>query len=263
MTAALDRHMKHQRLLPNTRDQYARIAARVDGEDPIAWLNRHVHARTPIGTVLPLRAAVKHMLLAEGYSVHDVDALLPRAKGRPSGVRDALSPEQVAIYYAAVRSVPDPVRTILLLLPRTGLRISEACGMHRSDVVQKQGSWGFLFRGKRDRERFVPLNRPARSALKAYLGESRPCGWLFPGRGGGPIGQAAVQKVCRRLRSLHPELGDMTPHTLRHTFATHALRQGLDLRTLQALLGHKSIDTTSRYLHPDTRMLTQAVEALE
>jgi site-specific recombinase XerD len=261
--AALDRHMKHQRLLPETRTQYSRIAARVEGEDPVAWLNRHIHARTPIGTVLPMRAAVKHMLLSEGYTAEDVNSMLPKARGRPSGTRDSLSPEQLACYYAAASEVPDPVRTILLLLPRTGLRISEACGLHRRDLVKRHGGFGLLFRGKRDKERFVPLNRPARKVLKDYLQQSRAPEWLFPGQAGGPIGPPAVRKVCRRLRALHPELGDLTPHTLRHTFATTALRRGMDLRTLQALLGHESLDTTSRYLHPDAGMLTRAMNALE
>ena len=263
MTAALAKHMDRHRLLPETQRQYQRIAARVDGEHPVAWLNRRINARTPVGTVLPLRAAVKHILLSEGYTLDDIEAMLPKAKGRPSKERNAFSIKQLALYYAAADEVHDPVRTILLLLPRTGLRISEACGLRRNHIVQKQGHWGVQFRGKRDKQRFVPLSRPARSALKTYLENHKPRDWVFPGRSSGPIGPAAVRKVCRQLRVRHPELGKFTPHTLRHTFATHALRSGMDLRTLQALLGHESIDTTSRYLHPDAEMLSTAIEAME
>jgi len=263
VSAALVQHMERHRLLPDTQRQYKRIAARMQDEHPAAWLNRKVNARTPLGTVLPLRAAVKHILLAEGYSTSEVEAMLPKAKGRPAAERDSLSPAQLAIFYAAAGEVHDPIRTILLLLPRTGMRISEACNLHRRNIVQKQGHWGLLFRGKRDKQRFIPLNRSARSALKSYNKTHPVESWLFAGRAGGPIGPAAVRKVCRQLRARHPELGKMTPHTLRHTFATNALRSGMDLRTLQALMGHKSIDTTSRYLHPDAKMLSDAIEHLE
>jgi len=263
MTAALAQHLDRQRLLPNTQRQYQRIAARMEGEHPATWLNRKVNARTPIGTVLPLRAAVKHILLSEGYTLADIEKMLPKARGRPAKERNALSVKQMALFFAAADDLHEPVRTILLLLPRTGLRISEICGLHLDNLVRRQGHWGVQFRGKRDKQRFVPLNRPARAALKRYLNVHRPQSWVFPGRSSGPIGPAAVRKVCRQLRTLHPELGKFTPHTLRHTFATHALRSGMDLRTLQALLGHESIDTTSRYLHPDAEMLSTAVEALE
>jgi len=263
MTAALAKHMERHRLLPETQRQYKRIAARMEGENPVAWLNRKVNARTPIGTVLPLRAAVKHILLSQGYTLGDIEAMLPKAKGRPSKERNALSVKQLALFYAAADDVHDPVRTILLLLPRTGLRISEACNLHRRNLVQRQGHWGIQFRGKRDKQRFVPLNTPARAVLKEYFDYHPVQTWFFTGRGNGPIGPAAVRKVCRQLRDRHRELGKFTPHTLRHTFATHALRSGMDIRTLQALMGHESIDTTSRYLHPDAEMLTTAIEAME
>jgi site-specific recombinase XerD len=210
-----------------------------------------------------LRAAVKHLLLVEGYSEEEVQDLLPKARGRPSGLRDALTPEQLATFYVVIERTTEPVRTILRLLPRTGLRISEMCNLHRRNLTKRSGIWGFQFRGKRDDERFVPLGKAARHALKAYMDKSKPDGWLFTGYAGGPIGPAAVRKVTRRLRADNPVLGDLTPHVLRHTFATHALRNGADLRTVQALLGHKNIQTTARYLHPDAGMLRGAVEDME
>lgn len=260
---SLDRQLKDRGLLPSTREQYARIAARSDGMDPVDWLRSKIHARTPIGTVLPLRAAVKHLLVNEGYSEEEIQDLLPKARGRPSGLRDALTPEQLATFYVVIERTNDPVRTILRLLPRTGLRISEICGLHRRNIVKRSGVLGFRFRGKRDEERFVPLGKAARHALDDYLAREQPEGWLFTGYTGGPIGPPAVRKVTRRLRSDNPVLGDLTPHVLRHTFATRALRGGADLRTVQALLGHKNIQTTARYLHPDAGMLQGAVEDME
>lgn len=258
----LDRHLKEQGLLPSTRSKYASILA-AGGSDPTEWLRKRLSTRLPIGTVLPLRAAVKHYLLAQGYDADEVANLLPKAKGRPSGVRDALSPEQLVTYYLVAEEQSDPVRTILLLLPRTGLRISEICGLRVENLVKRSGVRGLLFRGKRDEERFVPFNRPAQNAMDAYLEGAQPEGWIFGGYLDGHITPAAVRKVTRAMRAEHPELGELSPHVLRHTFATTLLRKGTDLRSVQALMGHKNIETTARYLHPDAGMLQDAVKRIE
>lgn len=259
----LARHLQEQGLLPSTRSKYASIVA-AGGSDPAAWLRTKLSKRLPIGTVLPLRAAVKHYLLSQGYDEDEIKALLPKARGRPSGHREALSPVQLATYYLAVEeSCEDPVRTILLLLPRTGLRISEICNLRAENLVRRGGVSGLLFRGKRDEERFVPLNKTAQRALSEHLSGEAPEGWLFEGYLGGPITPAAVRKVTRTLREDYPDLGELSPHVLRHTCFTMALRKGADLRTIQALAGHKNITTTARYLHPDAGMLQAAVENLE
>jgi site-specific recombinase XerD len=259
----LGQHLKKQGLATSTRQKYTAIAAAAGEGDPVAWLNRRLTSKTPIGTVLPLRAAVKHYLLSEGYSAEEIDALLPKAKGRPNGLRDALTPDQLAAYYLAVEEeVDEPCRTILLLLPRTGMRISEVCNLRIENLVSRGGVKGLLFRGKRDEERFVPLNTPALKAVLAYVEQYQPTGWLFEGNSAGPITPHAVRIYTRRLREKHPELGDLSPHVLRHTHATHLLRKGADLRAVQALLGHKSINTTARYLHPDAGMLQEAVERM-
>jgi site-specific recombinase XerD len=259
---SLDLHLKQQGLLPETRDKYAQILQQA-GEDPAGWLRGKIHPRTPIGTVLPLRAAVKHFLVFEGYDPAEVDKMLPKAKGRPCGLRDSLTVEQLALYYVTVDKQGDPVKTILKLLPRTGLRISEACGLEQSNIVRQSGVLGLRFRGKRDEERFVPLNKAAQTALKRYMDLYEPGRWLFEGNSGGPISPEAVRKVCRKMRKATPALGKLTPHVMRHTFATMVLRNGADLRTVQVLLGHKSIQTTARYLHPDAGILKGAVDNLE
>jgi len=259
---SIESHLKRQGLLPETREKYGRILQQA-GEEPVAWLHKKLHARTPIGTVLPLRAAVKHLLISEGYTPDEVTAMLPKAKGRPCGLRDSLTVEQLALYYKVTERQGDPVKTILKLLPKTGLRISEICSLSRSNLVKQGGVAGIKFRGKRDEERFVPLNSAAQTALKRYLSIYEPDRWLFHGNSGGPISPEAVRKVCRKMRKNHPALGELTPHVLRHTFATMALRNGADLRTVQALLGHKSIQTTARYLHPDAGILQSAVKDLE
>lgn len=255
-------HLERQGLLPSTRRKYSAIVRASEGKDPVTWLRKRVHARTPIGTVLPLRAAVKHYLLSQGYDEEEIKALLPKAKGRPTGTRDALTPSLLVTYYEAAEHYDDPVRTILLLLPRTGLRISEICDLHIDNDVVKGNVRGLLFRGKRDVERFVPLNRAAAKALDAYYAAHNPRDYLFLGYMGGPITPHAVRKATRDMRDRYPQLGELSPHVLRHTFLSHALKRGVDLRTLQALAGHKNIATTSRYLHPDHEMLQDAVERL-
>jgi integrase/recombinase XerD len=256
----MDSHLKAQGLSPNTRTKYVMVVESIGKRDPVKWLHDRLTSRTPIGTVLPLRAAVKHFLLSEGYSEDDIAALLPKAKGRPSGLREALTPSQLAYYYMVSDEQADPCRTILLLLPRTGLRISEICGLRIENVTKRGGVLGLLFRGKGDEERFVPLNSAATKTLKDYMEAHQPDSWLFEGYSGAALTPAAVRKVVRSMRTKYPELGEMTPHTMRHTFATTLLRRGADLRSVQALLGHKNIQTTSRYLHPDAGMLQEAVE---
>ena len=86
---------------------------------------------------------------------------------------------------------------------------------------------------------------------------------MFEGYNDTPITPAAVRKITRKMAKEHEELTGLSPHILRHTFATNALRGGMDLRSLQALLGHAQIETTARYLHPDAQMLFDALKALE
>jgi site-specific recombinase XerD len=258
---SLQDHLHRQGLLSSTRDKYTSIVER-GGSDPLSWLHAKLSTRMPIGTVLPLRAAVKHYLLAQGHDAEEIAAMLPKARGRSSGLRDSLTANQLATYYIMAEEQDEPVRTILLLLPRTGLRISEMCGLRRENIVKRAGFLGLLFRGKRDEQRFVPLNKAARSALSSYMKAYEPGDWLFPGYRGGHITPAAVRKVTRKMAAEHSDFGRLSPHVLRHSFLTHALKNGADLRTLQALAGHKNIETTARYLHPDNDMLSSAVERL-
>jgi integrase len=259
------------RLRPRTVRRYDHVLTRMGdtgaatADDVLAYAESATRGR-PIGTVLPTRAALKHYLVAVlGFTPEEAHAALPAARGRPERLRDALSPEQLATYWTAIETLrPGPVRTILALLPRTGLRVSEACEMRRDSVEQRGERLFFRFRGKGDKERIVPLTPSARALLTDYLGLFRPRGdYLFPGNGGGPITPEAIRKTTRRLRTLAPALGDVTPHVLRHTWATSALGAGVDLRTVQAALGHASITTTSRYLHPTADMLAAAMDRVE
>lgn len=262
---SLQERFEQRGLLKSTKDKYEEILDAAKKDDIIGWLNRKVNARTPIGTVLPARAAVKHYLISvQGYDEDTVDEMLPAAKGRQAQVRNALNGEQLATYLAAVDTIDaEPTRTILLLLPKVGLRISEMCNMRMDQVLERSGRLYFSFRGKGDKHRMVPLPGTAEKTLREYLETHTDKEHLFPSSWGGPVTPHAVRKYTRQIADDFPQLAGLSPHILRHTYATTLLRKGVDLKTLQVLMGHSNIQTTQRYLHPDVDDLTVAIDKLE
>jgi len=152
-------------------------------------------------------------------------------------------------------------RALLELLYACGLRVSEAVGLRGAQVDLGAGFVTVL--GKGGKERVVPLGRPARAALEAYLQRERPrlldgraSPFVFVGRNGRALTRQAAWKVVRS-RALAAGLGRVSPHTLRHTFATHLLGGGADLRVVQTLLGHADIATTQIYTHVAPRRLRE------
>jgi integrase/recombinase XerD len=145
-------------------------------------------------------------------------------------------------------------RALLELMYACGLRASEAIGLEIGDVDLESGI--LRARGKGAKERLVPIGSAASRALVAYLGRGRPRlvgdrleARLFVNhRGGGLTRQGLYKIVQRHARSVGLD-GKMSPHTLRHTFATHLLAGGCDLRSLQEMLGHADIATTQVYTH--------------
>ena len=232
--------------------------------DPERWLTRQLSSAPP-GTSTTYRAAVRWLLRYQGIDPDSLD--LPRGRRPVRQLREPLTREELTAYQQAVAELADPVRAILALLPRTGLRISEVANRLLFDVRTRRGRRGLQFAGKGRHERFVPLTRAAGEELDRYL-ETRdhPGAWLFPGRGGAswcdqPITPDRVRQVCR---SLSPVIGSrLHPHRLRHTWATMADRAGVPVRTIQGVLGHASAKTTMLYLHPDEHDLYRALEAVD
>lgn len=150
---------------------------------------------------------------------------------------------------------------VLALLYGCGLRISEALSLRGRDAPL-DGSLRIL--GKGGRERVVPVLKATRQAVEAYRDicphALEPDEALFRGKRGGALGARAVQRTMARIRA---ELGLpalATPHALRHSFASHLLDAGGDLRTIQELLGHGSLSTTQRYTAVETRRLVEVYE---
>jgi len=189
--------------------------------------------------------------------------------GRP--LPKILSENEVASLIAAARAATESegVRLACLveLLYATGLRISELVTLPLT-AAQRDPRF-LLIAGKGGRERVVPLSEPSRAALAAYLicrnrflTSARPSRWLFPSRG--RVGHLTRQRAGQLLKSLAVKAGlapdRLSPHVLRHAFASHLLDHGADLRSVQQMLGHADIATTQIYTHVLNDRLRKLVE---
>ena len=168
-------------------------------------------------------------------------------------------------------------RAILELFYACGLRVSELCGLRMKDVNLNAAYLRCM--GKGSRERVVPIGGKARDAIEAYLEHLRPEQLqhalengrietpltdkaradlrLFLSRTGGPIERTAVWRIVKKQARLCGIKGKVSPHTLRHSFATHLLEGGADLRSVQELLGHANVCTTEIYTHVQTKRLSE------
>jgi integrase/recombinase XerD len=183
-----------------------------------------------------------------GYlRLEEVEKLLnqPDAK-TPSGLRD---------------------RAMLEVLYSTGLRVSELIGLKVMDLDTKVGCVRCI--GKGDKERIVPVGRKALSVVEKYLKEGRPnlatkptsSPMLFVNRRGGALSRVGVWKILSTYGRQAGFRMALTPHTLRHSFATHLLERGADLRSVQLMLGHADISTTQIYTHVVEERLKQVYKA--
>lgn len=182
--------------------------------------------------------------LPKVVSVGDVDRLIEAAK--LAAEREGLTPA------ARVRALR--MRCLIEMLYATGLRVSELIALPLSAATTHERF--LVVRGKGDKDRLVPLNEAARISARAYLDAAREAGgtdgrWLFPSDG--ESGHLTRQAFARDLKNLGAMAGlspsALSPHVLRHAFASHLLQNGADLRVVQELLGHADIATTQIYTH--------------
>ncbi|GIW71963.1 MAG: tyrosine recombinase XerC [Planctomycetota bacterium] len=159
---------------------------------------------------------------------------------------------------------PDRDRAILELLYSTGMRVSELVGLTIEDLDLAVGLC--RVRGKGERERLVPIGSVAVAALHTYLvGErrrllrpERPEPAVFLNRDGTRLSARSVRRALARYRTRSGLPAHVSPHTLRHSFATHLLDRGADLRSVQELLGHESLATTQLYTHVSTERMRES-----
>ena len=154
-------------------------------------------------------------------------------------------------------------RAVLELLYGCGCRVSELCGLDTPDLDPDEAT--LLLRGKGRKQRLVPVGEPAVAAVGRYLSAGRPrlvgrraTGALFLNARGGRLSRVSVWALVKRVAAAAGLTDGLSPHTLRHSYATHLLEGGADLRVVQELLGHADIGTTEIYTHVDRGWLEEA-----
>jgi site-specific recombinase XerD len=172
-----------------------------------------------------------------------------------------LSFEEVQRFFAAISSFKH--RMILMTAYSAGLRVSEVVDLQVSDI-DSQRMVIHVSEGKRKKDRYTILSPVLLQMLRHYWVAARPVSYLFPSQTPErPMTASTVQRVCKAAQK-NAELDKrVTPHTLRHSFATHLLEAGTDLRVIQALLGHASPRTTAIYTHVSTKLIAQTKSPLD
>ena len=180
---------------------------------------------------------------------------------RPLKLPIVLSPEEVVRFLACVASTKH--RAILTTIYASGLRVSEAVQLRPADIDSSRMVLR-VDQGKGGKDRYVMLSPRLLEVLRDYWRVERPKLWLFPGDGAGRhITKNAVEQACQKAQRAVGIDKPVTPHSLRHAFATHLLEAGTDVRRIQLLLGHRSLATTSRYLKIATSSLCATVSPFD
>jgi integrase/recombinase XerD len=223
---------------------------------------RGLSARSRARRLSALRMFFRFLLREEKLSANPVE-LLDSPK-LPLKLPKVLGEQEVAVLLSAT----DPATpwgqrdgALLEVLYATGLRVSELVGLTLKQVDLRRGV--VRVRGKGNKERVVPLVAQAVEKLQLYLSQGRPkllagreSPFLFLNRRGGPLSRQGFWKILKQY-ALKAGVRDLSPHTLRHSFATHLLSRGANLRVLQLLLGHADLATTQIYTHLDASRLRE------
>lgn len=259
-----------RRLSPSTSKTYLHYARR--------FAKHYGHNPAELGEE-DIRAYLLHLIEVElvshqayRQSVAALKFLYTVTLGRPWDIRVpfpkrerrlpvVLSAGEVSALLEAIRSLK--YRALLTAAYGGGLRIGEACRLRVSDIDSKrQVIW--VRGGKGGHDRFTLLPQTLLILLRQYWTVEKPRPWLFPGQSRARhINETSVRAVFKRAREDAGITTPCTPHTLRHSFATHLLDAGTDLRVIQALLGHRSIKTTTIYTHVSLSLIKHTQSPLD
>jgi site-specific recombinase XerD len=241
---------------PKTIEAYVRGVARfaghfgrspdqLGGED-VRDFQLHLLSQRVSWSVFNQTVCALRFFFATTCGQPDLVRMVPFGK-RPRTLPCVLSRDEVQSLFAA--TTPGRDRMLLRTAYACGLRVSELVHLHIQDIDSARMVL-HLRQAKGLKDRLVPLSPLLLAELRDYWQRYRPVNWLFPGQDGDShLSIAWVQRVCHKavLRTGLTKKASM--HTLRHSYATHLMEAGVDLLTLQRLLGHRNLQTTSRYIH--------------
>lgn len=252
----------------------------------LAGFQREDYAPTTTGRKMSSLRSFYKFLVREGLVAKNIFSALPvprrprrlptvlsvdevgRLLDAPEGLREEAGGEADARRRAWVEYAWRRDRAILEMLYSTGVRVAELAGLKGEQVDPLSGV--IKVRGKGKKERLCPMGRPAQRALREALdarenfllslGQARSTPHVFVNRHGGPLTTRSIERLMKKYLA-HANLNaDLSPHALRHSFATHLLNAGADLRSVQELLGHASLSTTQIYTHITVERLKAVYE---
>jgi site-specific recombinase XerD len=212
------------------------------------------------GSILIAVAALRFLYKVSLKKEWPFDEVIPAPK-KPQKLPVVLSPEEVLHFLESVHNTKH--RAILTTCYAAGLRISEAVRLKPNDV-DSQRMVVRVEQGKGQKDRYVMLSAKLLETLRSYWRAMRPKEWLFQGDvPGQPITRSAVELACQKARRISGISKPVSPHSMRHAFAVHLLESGTDVRTIQLLLGHRSLATTARYLRIATSKVCSTSSPLD
>jgi integrase/recombinase XerD len=226
-----------------------------------------INARSQSRFISGLKSFFNYLIFEKYREDNPVDVVETPKLGR--ALPPTLSTQEIDRLVAAIdRSSLEGQRNVAIIetLYGCGLRVSELIGLQLSNLFFEEGFIKVL--GKGNKERYVPLNPHTEKFLKVYINEVRPLqkpkeeasDTVFLNRRGSGLTRAMIFTIVKQLAAAIHLQKNISPHSFRHSFATHLLENGADLRVIQQLLGHESITTTEIYMHLDRSHLAEVLE---
>jgi integrase/recombinase XerD len=264
--------MQVRNLSPHTQTSYVRqvsLFARHFGKSPEILSPEDIRAyqlfltnekKLAPGSIQIAVASLRFLYKVTLHKDWTFEETIPAPK-KPQKLPIVLSPEEVLRFIDCVLSLKH--RTILTICYAAGLRISEAVCLIPTDI-DSQRMVIRVEQGKGQKDRYVMLSARLLEILREWWQVDKPKHWLFPGDFPGEhISVSAVQQACQKAHRICRISKPITPHSLRHAFAVHLLESGADVRTIQLLLGHRSLATTARYLRIATSKVCSTTSPLD
>ena len=264
--AYLDDIEQFQAFLGATGDSDLRKITSTDARIYLGKLTDDGYNRSSIARKISSLRSFYHFLLAQDEIADNPFLSIDLKKGSAKLPKFFYNEEMVALFAAAAGDEPLDYRNQALLevLYGTGMRVNECRNLKLSDIDFEMEV--MLVRGKGNKERYIPFGTPAHQALKTYLEACRSVimsrynqdhPYVFISHRGRQITAEGITYVLNKIIETSSLTTNITPHMLRHTFATHLLNNGADMRTVQELLGHESLSSTQIYTHVSKERLQQ------